>query len=227
MNTKKCFVAALAAAVAVSSAAVSVGAIAPGTTTNSATVKATAVAGVTTHFSVTIEGVTIDADVPADVITAGEEITFGANTITNVDIETAVANLSDPVTSKLLDVYFLDADGESMSFKDAGVDVTVTTSDVAYDTIYVYEEATGLNKLATADGNKMNFKAPHFSYYVLTKVVEEPSQQPSQQPQQQSQTPGQATNTGDSSATAGVFAVVGLAALGTALVASKSKKHAK
>ena len=215
MNSKKVLVAALTAAVAVSSA-VSVSAIAPGVTT--AAVKQTAVVepGKVTHFSITINDVTIDADVPADAVTAGEELTFGANTVTNVDIEAAV-----------------------------GVDVTVTTTTTAYETIYIFEENTGLNELAKADGNKLSFKAPHFSYYVLVKDGKVEPSQPSQQSNNggtdvsnggsnngnngsnNGSTNNGGVNTGDSSATVAVFGIIGAAALGTALVASKSKKSAK
>ena len=164
MNSKKVLVAALTAAVAVSSA-VSVSAIAPGVTT--AATKQTAVVepGKVTHFSITINDVTIDADVPADAVNAGEELTFGASTVTNVDIEAAIAaERTDVATSEILDVYFLDADGNNKSFENVGVDVTVTTTTTAYETIYIFEENTGLNELAKADGNKLSFKAPHFSH---------------------------------------------------------------
>ncbi len=247
MNTKKCLVAALAAAVAVSASAVSVSAIAPGVT--DATAKDTVVVelGKVTHFHVDINDVSIDADVPADAIAAGEALTFGAATITNVDIEAAVAALPDVATSEILDIFFLDEDGNNVSFNSVGVDMTVTTTTTAYETLYIFDEASGLVKLADADGNKLSCKAPHFSYYVLTKTgtPEEPSQesqqsqqsvapqqsqqsvapQQSQQASQQSAAPG--VNTGDSAATAAVFAIIGAAALGTALVASKSKKYSK
>ena len=244
MNSKKVLVAALTAAVAVSSA-VSVSAIAPGVTT--AAVKQTAVVepGKVTHFSITINDVTIDADVPAVAVTAGEELTFGANTVTNVDIEAAVAGLTDVATSEILDVYFLDADGNNKSFENVGVDVTVTTTTTAYETIYIFEENTGLNELAKADGNKLSFKAPHFSYYVLVKDGKVEPSQPSQQSNNggtdvsnggsnngnngsnNGSTNNGGVNTGDSSATVAVFGIIGAAALGTALVASKSKKSAK
>ena len=244
MNSKKVLVAALTAAVAVSSA-VSVSAIAPGVTT--AAVKQTAVVepDKVTHFSITINDVTIDADVPADAVTAGEELTFGANTVTNVDIEAAVAGLTDVATSEILDVYFLDADGNNKSFENVGVDVTVTTTTTAYETIYIFEENAGLNELAKADGNKLSFKAPHFSYYVLVKDGKVEPSQPSQQSNNggtdvsnggsnngnngsnNGSTNNGGVNTGDSSATVAVFGIIGAAALGTALVASKSKKSAK
>ena len=157
MNSKKVLVAALTAAVAVSSA-VSVSAIAPGVTT--AATKQTAVVepGKVTHFSITINDVTIDADVPADAVNAGEELTFGASTVTNVDIEAAIAaERTDVATSEILDVYFLDADGNNKSFENVGVDVTVTTTTTAYETIYIFEENTGLNELAKADGKYQVF----------------------------------------------------------------------
>jgi len=239
MNSKKGLVAALAAAVAVSSvAAVSVSAIAPGT--SSSTVKQTAVVepGKATHFTITINDVTIDAEVPADAVNAGEELTFGASVITNVDIEAAVAELPDVATSEILDVYFLDADGKNKSFENVGVDVTVTTTTTAYETIYIFEEGKGLNELAKASGNKMSFKAPHFSYYVLVKNGKVDPSQPSQTSQQSNAGTDVSNggnnggnnggvNTGDSTATVAVFGVIGAAALGTALVASKSKKSAK
>ena len=248
MNSKKVLVAALTAAVAVSSA-VSVSAIAPGVTT--AATKQTAVVepGKVTHFSITINDVTIDADVPADAVNAGEELTFGASTVTNVDIEAAIAaERTDVATSEILDVYFLDADGNNKSFENVGVDVTVTTTTTAYETIYIFEENTGLNELAKADGNKLSFKAPHFSYYVLVKDGKVEPSQPSQQSNNggtdvsnggsnngnngnngsnNGSTNNGGVNTGDSSATVAVFGVIGAAALGTALVASKSKKSAK
>lgn len=252
MNTKKALVTALTAAVAVSSvAAVSVSAVGIGETQSDVRSSATAEAGKVTHFSVTINDVTIDADVPADAIEAGKELTFGAALITNVDIEAAVANLPDAVTAELLDIYFLDGD-KNVSFNGDGVQVTVTTTTTAYETIYIYEDENGLSKLAETTDNKLSFIAPHFSYYVLTKNVEKSEEPSTPEPSQNVQPSNGNTdnnnnnnnnngsntnnngannnggvNTGDSTTTAAVFAIVGAAALGTALVASKSKKHAK
>ena len=233
MNTKKILVSALAAAVAVSSAALSVSALTPGVTTNDVKSPKTAVeSGKATHFMVVIDGITVEADVPADAVEAGTELTFGAATVTNVDIEAAVANLPDVATSKILDVYFLDGNNEAKTFEGAGVKLSFTTPD--FETAYIYEEAKGLSKFADAVNNKMSKVAPHFSYYALVKTEKQssqPSQQPSQ-PSQQSQTqPSQQSQsgvpTGDSTTSAVVFAVIGASALGTALVASKSKKSAK
>ena len=237
MNTKKILVSALAAAVAVSSAALSASALTPGVTTNDVKSPATVVeAGKNTHFMVIIDGVTIEADVPAGAVDAGTELTFGAATVTNVDIEAAVAELPDVVSSKILDVYFLDGNNNAKSFEGAGVTLTFTTA--SYETAYIYEEATGLTKFADFSNSKASSVAPHFSYYILTQSDEQPSKQPSQQsqqpsqqsqtqPSQQSQSSQPGVNTGDSAASAAVFAVIGAAALGTAIVASKSKKSAK
>lgn len=238
MNTKKIFVSALAAAVAVSSFALSAAALAPGVTTNDVKSPKTVVeAGKNTHFTVVVDGITVEADVPADAIPAGTELTFGAATVTNVDIEVAVANLPDVATSKILDVYFLDGDNNAQAFEGAGVTLSFTTSDVAYETVYLYDEATGLEKFGDFANGKTSKVAPHFSYYVLVKNAEpqpsQPSQQSQTQPSQQSQTqPSQqqsqpGVNTGDSAASVAVFAIVGAAALATAVVASKSKKSAK
>jgi len=84
----------------------------------------------------------------------------------------------------------------------------------------------------------MSFKAPHFSYYVLVKNGKVDPSQPSQTSQQSNAGTDVSNggnnggnnggvNTGDSTATVAVFGVIGAAALGTALVASKSKKSAK
>ncbi len=236
MNTKKILVSALAAAVAVSSAALSASALTPGVTTNDVKSPATVVeAGKNTHFMVIIDGVTIEADVPAGAVDAGTELTFGAATVTNVDIEAAVAELPDVVSSKILDVYFLDGNNNAKSFEGAGVTLTFTTA--SYETAYIYEEATGLTKFADFSNSKASSVAPHFSYYILTKSEkqssqpsqqsQQPSQQSQTQPSQQSQSSQPGVNTGDSAASAAVFAVIGAAALGTAIVASKSKKSAK
>jgi len=243
MNNKKILVSALAAAVTVSSAALSVSALTPGVTTNDVKSPKTVVeAGKNTRFMVIVDGVTVEADVPADAIKAGTELTFGVATVTNVDIEAAVANLPDAASSKILDVYFLDGDNNAQSFEGAGVTLTFTTA--SYETAYIYEEAAGFTKFADFSNSKASATAPHFSYYVLVKNGEkqpsqqsqtQPSQQSQTQPSQQSQTqPSQQSqqsqpgvNTGDSAASAAVFAVIGAAALGTAIVASKSKKSAK
>ena len=233
MNTKKILVSALAAAVAVSSAALSASALTPGVTTNDVKSPATVVeAGKNTHFMVIIDGVTIEADVPAGAVDAGTELTFGAATITNVDIEAAVANLPDVASSKILDVYFLDGDNNAKTFEGANVALSFANSN--YDTVYLYEEAAGLTKFANFSNAKASGTAPHFSYYILVKNAEKQQSQPSQQSQtqpsqqsQQSQQSQPGVNTGDSAASAAVFAVIGAAALGTAIVASKSKKSAK
>jgi len=230
MNTKKILVSALAAAVAVSSAALSVSALTPGVTTNDVKSPKTVVeAGKNTRFMVIIDGVTVEADVPADAIPAGTELTFGAATITNVDIEAAVANLPDVASSKILDVYFLDGDNNAKTFEGANVALSFANSN--YDTVYLYEEAAGLTKFANFSNAKASGTAPHFSYYILVKNAEKQQSQPSQQsqtqPSQQSQQSQPGVNTGDSAASAAVFAVIGAAALGTAIVASKSKKSAK
>ena len=233
MNTKKILVSALAAAVAVSSAALSVSALTPGVTTNDVkSPKKVVEAGKNTRFMVIIDGVTVETDVPADAIPAGTELTFGAATVTNVDIEAAVANLPDVASSKILDVYFLDGDNNAKTFEGANVALSFANSN--YDTVYLYEEAAGLTKFANFSNAKASGTAPHFSYYVLVKNAEKQQSQPSQQSQtqpsqqsQQSQQSQPGVNTGDSAASAAVFAVIGAAALGTAIVASKSKKSAK
>lgn len=253
MNTKKIFAAALTVAMAVSAAAVSVSAIAPGTTTDTAKQTIVVEPGKVTHFSVTINDVTIDADVPADVIAAGEELTFGANVVTNVDIEAAVAGLADVATSEILDVFFQDADGDNVAFANAGVDVKITSHDMnaPYEVVYIYEEGTGLNELAKDVNGVMSFKAPHFSYYVLVKNGKVDPGQPSDVSNggnnggnsnggnngsngnngdnngSNNGANNGGVNTGDSTATVAVFGIIGAAALGTAIVASKSKKSAK
>ena len=239
MNTKKIIVAAMAVAIAVSSAVISVSALPAGWSESANIGTADVKPNEDTKVVTSVDNATIEATIPANAVTGVETVKLGAAAATDVDAEAALAQKPDIVDSKIIDLYFFDEDGEDIAPTYLSNTKFVINA-AGYDIVYTFSEEDGLNEVAEAENGKFEFVYDGSSRYVLAKTKTEVSQisqvsqvsqqsQTSQQSQasQQSQTSQQTTNTGDSSATAGVFAVVGLASLGTVLVASKSKKHAK
>ena len=252
MNIKKSFLVALAAATAVSTvSALTVSAAGLGETTNKVEDTQTVVAGQETEFKAQLQDVDININIPADVLPEGE-YTFNADIVVNQDVQDAIDKLNIK-ESEILDLYFADAAGAHFKLTDAGVQVTLETD--KYNAVYVYEDSTKtLTKLdSTKEGNKLTFIAPHFSYYVLAN---EPETSGTTSTTSTTSTTGTTTNTpgsttttttgttttttgdtgkGDSvttgdaatTTTVAVFAVMGVVALGTAVVASKMKKASK
>ena len=238
MNTKKIIVAAMVAAIAVSSAVISVSALPAGWSESANIGTADVKPNEDTKVVTSVDNATIEATIPANAVTGVETVKLGAAAATDVDAEAALAQKPDIVDSKIIDLYFFDEDGEDIAPTYLAGTTKLVINTAEYDVVYTFSEDTGsLTKVATSDNGKIEFVYDGSSRYVLAKTKAEVSQvsdvsqvsQVSQQSQvsQTSQASQQTTNTGDSGATAGVFAVVGLASLGTALVASKSKKHAK
>lgn len=249
MNIKKSFLVALAAATAVSTvSALTVSAAGLGETTNKVEDTQTVVAGQETEFKAQLQDVDININIPADVLPEGE-YTFNADIVVNQDVQDAIDKLNIK-ESEILDLYFADAAGAHFTLTDAGVQVTLETD--KYNAVYVYEDSTKtLTKLdSTKEGNKLTFIAPHFSYYVLANDPETSSTtSTTSNTGTTTNTPGSTTTTttgttttttgdtakGDSvttgdaatTTTVAVFAVMGIVALGTAVVASKMKKASK
>ncbi len=254
MNIKKSFLVALAATTAISSvSALAVSAAGLGESTG----KVEKTVAIVADKDATVEAVLEDAEVkvtiPANAVEE-DEYTFHADIVVNTDVQKAIDELNLG-GSEILDLYFTNKAGERVSFKDKNVTVEIATDKYSY--AYVYEDAdkklTNLN--ATKSGDVLTFKAPHFSYYVLatkdvttTTVVDNTTSTTSTASNTTktgtTTTTTSSTTTASSNTTTGkgdsvttgdtatattvaVFAVMGVVALGTAVVASKMKKSSK
>lgn len=249
MNVKKTLVAALAvmtAAVSVSAVTASaVGKLGQSTQDVSFNVTAGEDATVTATLDGTV-GMTLDvtAYLPAGSFTDGT-YGFHAELVADQELEDAfVASLALSADQQLdyfdiLDISFTTELGEGISPKR---DVTLsfkTSKASAYNNVYIYNE----DGTFTLIGDMDEALPPHFSRFVIAAIsdrqpseieVDPTTSQTSNTPSQTSTTPSQVTpgqqdvKTGDNgAATAVVFAVMAMAALGTSVVAVKAKKASK
>lgn len=257
MNIKKSFLVALAATTAISSvSALAVSAAGVGFSTGEVNETFTVVLNEDTTVETQLEDADVKVTIPAGVLDEGE-YTFSADIVVNADVQKAIDELGLGET-EILSLYFTKG-GEKVEVKSDKITVEVETTKYSY--AYVYEDATKklTNLKATKDGDKLSFKAPHFSYYVLATADKSTDTLSSDIPgsgsnngnvSQASNSSSTGTNTGtnattSSSTTTGsttgsvttgdtatattvaVFAVMGVVALGTAVVASKMKKSSK
>ncbi len=241
MNMKKKLIAALAAVTAaVSMSAVTANANKLGESTMDLNFDVTA--GQPSIFTVTLDGtvgVTLDvtAEVPAGALPEGK-YAFHAELFVDKDLEdlfTTTTVLTEDQQIEyfdLLEINFKNEAGEmvypenvKLSFK--------TSKATAYNNVYIYDN--GSFKLI---GDMDGAYPPHFSRFVIAAIVPyeimpsdiEPSQtsQTSYNPQPSVTPGGQDVKTGDNgAATAVVFSIMAVAALGTSVVALKSKKASK
>lgn len=244
MNMKKKLIAALAAVTAaVSMSAVTANANKLGESTMDLNFDVTA--GQASIFTVTLDGtvgVTLDvtAEVPAGALPEGK-YAFHAELFVDKDLEdlfTTTTVLTEDQQIEyfdLLEINFKNEAGEmvypenvKLSFK--------TSKATAYNNVYIYDN--GSFKLI---GDMDGAYPPHFSRFVIAAIVPyeimpsdiEPSQtsqtsQTSYNPQPSVTPGGQDVKTGDNgAATAVVFSIMAVAALGTSVVALKSKKASK
>ncbi len=246
MNIKKSFFVALAAVTAISTvSAVAVSAAELGKSESETTQTKTVDPEKDTDFDVKVNDVEIDVTVPAGAAEAGD-LTFHADFVTaSPDVKAAIDALSIK-DADVLDMYFTNEKGDRVSFQDKKL--TVKVKSTKYIESYVYEDADKkLTKLgATKETDGLKFVAPHFSYYVLEKTTttSQASSTSSQSSTNKSGTTGSTSSstgttsntgkgdsvtTGDAAtaSTVAVFAVMGIVALGTAVVASKMKKTSK
>ena len=251
MNTRKGLVVGIAAAVA-ASAAVSVSAVELGSSAE--TVDFAVIAGEETVINTTVETETgtanINVKIPADALAEGE-YSFAAAPVVDADFESAfVASLGDGVTVDYFEGYsfsFTDATGAYVSPE--GVVITIATG-ASFNAAYIEEADKSFTYLGepTVIPGGYQITAPHCSRFVFAnlkpivpnsepidepspetspEIAPQPQPQPQPQPKPQPKPDDKGANTGDSSATVAVVGVMGLAALGTALVAAKSKKASK
>ena len=254
MNIKKSFLVALAATTAISSvSALAVSAAGLGESTGKVEETVTIVADKDATVEAVLEDAKIEVTIPAGALEEGD-YTFNADIVVNTDVQKAIDDLGLGET-EILDLYFTDKGGTSVSL--TGKDVTVKVETTKYSYAYIYEDSTKKlsNLNATKSGDVLTFKAPHFSYYVLatkdvttttvvdnttsttstasntTKTGTNASTSSSTTTASSNTTTGKgdSVTTGDTATatTVAVFAVMGVVALGTAVVASKMKKSSK
>ena len=245
MNIKKSFLVALAAATAISSVTAltaSAAELGKSDSTASASVVAD---GETLTAEVKIGDIEVALEADSDKVPEGSIVTVAI--VENTDVQTAIDDLGIK-ESLILDITVKDLDGKELELKDAGVKVKITTN--KYDTVYVYEDGSLKNLNAAKSGDALSFTAPHFSYFVLSKGTGTGSSTSTTSTAasttgtsskagttttgtttttSSSTGKGDSVTTGDSATatTVAIFAVMGIVALGTAVVASKTKKASK
>ncbi len=252
MNMKKGVVFGLTAAVA-ASAALSVSAVSLGYTAESIGFEVEAGQEVTVNMSFETENgpVQVTVDLPAGALEEGS-YTFSASAVVDDDLEAAfIASLGDGVMVDYFEAYnFTFTDGNGNVVSPQGVVITIDT-DAVVNNAYLEETDGSFTRLGeiTKGAGGYQFGAPHCSRFVLANlspIVPDDSSYPpetsgnefqpetSSQPQPSSQSQPQpkpedkGANTSDNSfASLAVLGVMGLAALGTALVATKSRKSSK
>lgn len=186
---------------------------------------------------------TVTATIPADTLPAGQ-YSFRGEIVADADQE---ADYEDYIMRfqkmnidyfDLVDLNFYNADGEDVHPTDVTVDFS-TAKAVGYDSVWIQTDDPDVKyeKLPhMVYENHMNALVPHFSRFVIAALSSysepEPIAPPSDVTPQPSTTPSNAADgtakTGDNSAATGiVFAVMAMAALGTAVVAGKVKKSVK
>lgn len=232
MNIKKSFL----VAVATVTAAVSVSAIAasavPLGTTN-VDVPFEVVAGEAKAVTADVYGKKVTVDIPADALTAGQYF-FEALAVADSALESAFDQTVNADYKDIFEIAVRNEDGTISTLET--VKVTVA-ADKGYDTVYAVDGDSFKLVDSTVDENGITFVVANGSKVVLAKATEitsDPISEPVSQVSQVSQvsTPSsvnsEPTKTGDNgAATATVFAVMGVVALGTALAATKMKKSAK
>ena len=202
------------------------------------------------------EEVNISVRIPADALEEGA-YTFEATPVADENFRMAfVDSLGDGIAVDYFEAYefsFKGEDGNPVS--PAGVVITIQINEHINNVYVENEDGTfhWAGRLDTVPGG-YQFTAPHFSRFVFvnlqplvpdpgvdptpepepisppepdTSPEPEPEPQPQSEPQPQPKPDDKGANTGDSAATAVVFGIMGLAALGTAVIASKSKKTSK
>ena len=235
MNIKKSFLVALATVTAVASvSAVAVSAAESGASSTGETALRV-VAGDVTKGEVKVdENTVVKVSVPADALKEGEYI-FKAAKVADAEMEKAFDAVVKSDLKGVYEVSVNNLDGTKTDLKD----VTVTVAnDKGYNAAYVKKADGTFEELVVETGeNGITFTVANGSEVVLAKVAkQQESSEPSKveptssnpTPAPQPSTPGAPTKTGDNAAaTATVFAVMGVVALGTALAATKMKKSAK
>lgn len=242
MNIKKSFLVALATVTAASVSAFAVSAANLGFTNEDKTIVVTA--GEETVETVNLDGVKVTVAIAADAIDAGE-YTLHTAVVADAQVE---AGFDAVCTNDYKDVLEIAVkDGEDVV--DAQVKVTVA-ADKGYDVAYIVNADGTFEQLdTTTDENGMTFTVANGSKVVVAKKTAEQStvDETSNAGTTGGTTTGGTTtggtttggttnnngkgnsiNTGDNgAATATVFAVMGLVALGTAVAATKMKKAEK
>ena len=232
MNIKKSFLVALATVTAaVSVSAVAVSAVPMGTTY--VDVPFTVVEGEAKTVTNDVFGKKVTVAIPADSLAAGTQYFFQASPVADAALEAAFDAAVKADYSDIFEIAVRDDNGVVTALEN----VTVTVAaEKGYDTVYKVDGENFVAVNAIVGENGITFTVPNGTKVVLAKSIDEPSvqpstpSQPSVQPSTPSQpsTPGTPAQTGDNgAATATVFAVMGVVALGTALAATKMKKSAK
>ena len=233
MNMKKKMTVALAAAMVVSSMAVSVSVAAVGGSDNgnvAFTVDVTNDAVVSANLD-SLTAKSVEVTVPAGTLPTGD-YTMVAQVVADVNLANAFDAQYPNDLKTFVEISFQDAQGNKVNPAGATIKFTITDT---YDSAFVVEADNSFKKLeATATDTSLTTKGPHFSTYVIADLKDEQNSNDNQNSGKngnqnssdgKGDSNGNGTNTGDSATTTlTVFGVMGLVALGTAVVSSKMKK---
>ena len=233
MNMKKKMTVALAAAMVVSSMAVSVSVAAVGGSDNgnvAFTVDVTNDAVVSANLD-SLTAKSVEVTVPAGTLPTGD-YTMVAQVVADVNLANAFDAQYPNDLKTFVEISFQDAQGNKVNPAGATIKFTITDT---YDSAFVVEADNSFKKLeATATDTSLTTKGPHFSTYVIADLKDEQNSNDNQNSGKngnqnssdgKGDSNGNGTNTGDSATTTlAVFGVMGLVALGTAVVSSKMKK---
>lgn len=239
MNIKKRVLSALAAVTAFAAvSAVTVGATglgySDGDIVASETVEIALSDTETATATLSVDDLAIEVSIPVDAFEV-DTVNFNATVIESADVVAALNKVDGTIKStKSLDLYFTDSNGAALQ---PSKDIDVTFKGVSYDTVYYYDpDTTNLENMnATLTDGNLKFTATHFSVYSLVEFEDETSPSTPVEPSTDngSSTPTSdgkpgSVLTGDSSTGFIVIvSAVALAAIATAVIATKAKKSSK
>ena len=214
MNIKKSFLVALATVTAATSvSAFAVSAATLGASSQDVSFTAT---GEAQSVVATFDGAEVKVELPKTGKTGN--FVFHVAFVADKDVENAFDAVTSNEAKDVVELSFLAEGGAAVADFD-GAKVTITAKDKEFNA--VYSVADGKFTAVDASGN-ISFTKGTATKFVIAKVK---STTPDVKPNPE---PDKGTKTGDNTAaTATVFAVMGVVALGTAFAATKMKKASK
>ena len=215
MNIKKSFLVALATVTAATSvSAFAVSAATLGASFQDVSFSAT---GEAQTITASFDGVEVKAELPKTGKTGN--FMFHVAFVADKDVENAFDAVVSNEAVDVIELSFLGSESGTAVSDFDGAKITITAKDKEYNAVYSY--ADGKFTAVDASGN-ISFTKGAATKYVIAKVK---SGTPDTKP---TPDPDKGTKTGDNTAaTATVFAVMGVVALGTVVAATKMKKASK
>ena len=154
----------------------------------------------------------VKVEIPAGVLPAGvTKVSMEVTGVENAKVQKALENAANMGYSdvKVLDISLKDQNGDSISGLNGHVTVTVPASGKQNAVLYFADNNSVTDMKASLSGGYLTFKTNHFSYYAAAFQSEAASGTP---------------QTGDSSTTLVVIAVMSVAAVAVLAASIKAKK---